>query len=81
MAERLKRVGKAQHSYIKKKRVKGVSFLGTDTLAETVSHLNILEKAILERKEKTVRRSPDCKSGNELAIYLQRPLALLILYL
>jgi hypothetical protein len=52
MAERLKRVGKAQHSYIKEKIVKGVSFLCTYTLAETVSHLNILEKATLERKEK-----------------------------
>jgi hypothetical protein len=52
MAERLNRVGKAQHSYIKEKRVKGVSFLYTYTFAETVSHLNILEKAISERKEK-----------------------------
>jgi hypothetical protein len=52
MAERLKRVGKAQYGYIKEKRVKGVSFLWTYTLAETVSHLNILGKAISERKEK-----------------------------
>jgi hypothetical protein len=66
MAERLKRVGKAQHSYIKEKRVKGVSFLCTYTFAETVSHPNILVKAILERKEKrkTVGRSTDCKSEN-----------------
>jgi hypothetical protein len=49
MAECLKWVGKAQNSYIKEKRV---SFLGIDTFAETVSHLNILEKATLERKEK-----------------------------
>ncbi len=42
-------MGKAQHSYIKEKRV---SFLSTDTFAETVSHPNILEKATLERKEK-----------------------------
>jgi hypothetical protein len=52
MAERLKRVGKAQHSYIIEKIVKGVSFLCTCTLAETVSHFNTLGKAILERKEK-----------------------------
>jgi hypothetical protein len=32
--------------------VKGVSFLDTYTLVEIVSHLNILEKATLERKEK-----------------------------
>ncbi len=51
MAECLKRVGKAQYSYIKEKRVKGVSFLCTYT-AETVSLPNILEKAIPERKEK-----------------------------
>ncbi len=44
-----KRVGKAQHGYIKEKRV---SFLGTYTLAETVSLSNILGKAISERKEK-----------------------------
>jgi hypothetical protein len=43
-----KGLGKAQYSYINKK---GVSFLGTYT-AETVSLLNILEKAISERKEK-----------------------------
>jgi propanediol dehydratase large subunit len=59
MTERLKRVGKAQHSYIKEKRVKGVSFLCTYTLAETVSHLNILEKAISERKEK--KRKENCR--------------------
>ena len=45
-------MGKAQHSYIKEKRVKGVSFLDIYTLAETVSLSNILEKAISERKEK-----------------------------
>ncbi len=47
-----KGLGKAQYSYINEKREKGVSFLGTYTLAKTVSHLNILVKAISERKEK-----------------------------
>jgi CRISPR/Cas system CSM-associated protein Csm4 (group 5 of RAMP superfamily) len=61
-------VGKAQHSYIKEKRVKGVSFLDIYTLAETVSLSNILEKAISERKEKkgikNVGWSPKCRSEN-----------------
>jgi hypothetical protein len=78
MAERLKRVGKAQHSYIKEKIVKGVSFLDIYTFAETVSLLNILEKAISERKEKkgikNVGWSPNVnrKNGNWRFTYKNR---------
>jgi hypothetical protein len=43
---------------------KGVSFLGTYTLEETVSHLNILEKAISERKEK--ERNKKLSDGHQI---------------
>jgi hypothetical protein len=74
--EAKKGLGKAQYSYIKEKGVKGVSFLCTYT-AETVSHLNILGKAISERKEKkrtTAGRSPNVnrKNGNWRFTYKNR---------